>query len=115
MGIIPNTAEKIEVAGATVDFFKFIQNGLTTYQFDTSKCGPPDPMVNAMAGLQLLDENSQLIMINHKAPGGLFPKVEAEFDYEVSETSDGMAKIVFTKKTGVESTTDFSANSCSGH
>jgi hypothetical protein len=115
MGMIPESAEKIEVAGATVDFFKFIQNGLTTYQFDTSKCGPPDPMVNAMVGLQLLDDNSQLIMINHKAPGGLFPKVEAEFNYEVGETSDAMAKITFTKKTGVESTTDFTSNQCSGH
>ena len=115
MGKLPESAEKIEVAGATVDFFKFIEKGLTTYQFDTSKCGPPDPMVNAMAGLQLLDDNSQLFMINHKAPGGLFPKVEAEFNYEVSETAEGFAKIIFTKKTGAESTTDFSANKCGGH
>ena len=50
--------EKIEVAGSSVDFFKSIEDGLTTYHFDTSKCGPPEPMVNAMVGLQLLDENS---------------------------------------------------------
>lgn len=114
MGTLPQLAEKIEVAGATVDFFKFIQNGLTTYQFDTSMCGPPDPMVNAMVGLQLLDDNSQLIMVNHKAPGGLFPKVEAEFNYEVGQTEDGMAKVTFRKKSGVNSTTDFSANKCGG-
>jgi hypothetical protein len=115
MGKIPELAEKIEVSGSTVDFFKFIQDGLTTYQFDTSKCGPPDPMVNAMAGLQLLDDNSQLIMINHKAPGGLFPKVEAEFNYEISETEDKLAKIIFTKKGGASSTTDFSSTKCGGH
>ncbi len=114
MGTIPQEAEKIEVDGATVNFFKFIQNGLTTYQFDTSMCGPPDPMVNAMAGLQLLDDNSQLIMINHKAPGGLFPRVEAEFNYEIAKTDDGMAKVVFTRKSGVESTTNFAANKCGG-
>ncbi len=35
--------------------------------------GPPEPMVNAMAGLRLLDNsNKKLIMINHKTPGGLF-------------------------------------------
>jgi hypothetical protein len=115
MGKLPESAEKIEVTGATVDFFKFIENGLTTYQFDTSKCGPPDPMVNAMVGLQLLDDNSQLIMINHKAPGGLFPKVEAEFNYEIAQTQDAMAKIIFTKKSGVKSTTDFASNQCGGN
>jgi hypothetical protein len=115
MGTLPQSAQKIEVTGATVDFFKFIQDGLTTYQFDTSMCGPPDPMVNAMAGLQLIGDNSQLIMINHKAPGGLFPKIEDEFNYEVSQTDNGMAKVIFTKKGGVESTTDFSANTCGGN
>ncbi len=114
MGTIPQLAEKIEVDGATVDFFKFIQDGLTTYQFDTSMCGPPDPMVNAMRGLQLLDDNSQLIMINHKAPGGLFPRIEAEFNYEIGQTENGMAKVTFTRKSGVESTTNFAANKCGG-
>ena len=106
--------EKIEVLGSTVDFFKSIENGLTTYQFDTSKCGPPDPMVNAMAGLQLLDNNSQLIMINHQSPGGLYPKIEAEFDYEISKTKNGEIKIIFTRKSGVQNSTDFTQNSCNG-
>lgn len=106
--------EKIEVLGATVDFFKSIENGLTTYQFDTSKCGPPDPMVNAMLGLQLLDENSQLVMINHQSPGGLYPKVQAEFDYDISPIEDGKLKITFTKKVGAENSTDFTQNSCNG-
>ena len=115
MDLIPSEAKKIEVEGATVDFFEYIEDGLTCYQFDTSMCGPPDPMVNAMVGLKLLDENSKLVMINHKAPGGLFPKVEAEFDYTVEDLEDGRAKIVFTKKVGSASVTDFSANTCSGH
>jgi len=106
--------EKIEVLGSTVDFFKSIENGLTTYQFDTSMCGPPDPMVNAMAGLQLLDENSQLIMINHKSPGGLFPKIQGEFNFEEASTEDGKAKVIFTKKVGANSSTDFTQNTCSG-
>lgn len=106
--------EKIEVSGATVDFFKSIENGLTTYTFDTSKCGPPDPMVNAMLGLQLLDDKSQLVMINHHSPGGLYPKIQAEFDYEIGATEDGEIKITFTKKAGVENSTDFTQNSCNG-
>ena len=106
--------EKIEVLGSTVDFFKSIEDGLTTYQFDTSKCGPPDPMVNAMAGLQLLDDKSQLVMINHQSPGGLYPKVEAEFDYDIGKTEDGKVKITFTRKNGVENSTDFTQNTCNG-
>lgn len=106
--------ERIEVLGATVDFFKEIQDGLTIYQFDTSECGPPDPMVNAMAGLQLLDENSILVMINHKSPGGLFPKIEADFEFTENTTEDGKAKITFRKKANATNTTDFTQNSCSG-
>ncbi|WP_044416001.1 hypothetical protein [Halarcobacter anaerophilus] len=105
--------EKIEVLGSTVDFYKEIQNGLSIYSFDTSMCVPPDPMVNAMAGLQLLDENSQLIMINHKSPAGLFPKIEQDFNFVQEYTSDGKVKVIFTKKSNV-SNTDFLQNSCNG-
>ncbi|RLA75097.1 MAG: hypothetical protein DRG11_02775 [Epsilonproteobacteria bacterium] len=106
--------QKIDVAGSTVDFFKVVKDGLTTYRFDTSKCGPPDPMVNAMAGLRLLDDSSKLIMTNHKAPGGLFPKVEQEFDYEIENLNDGTVEVTFTKKEGSANTTDFTQNSCGG-
>ncbi len=114
MSLIPNEAQKIEVEGATVDFFKNIADGLTTYYFDTSKCGPPDPMVNAMVGLQLLDDNSKLVMINHKAPAGLFPKVENDFNYEIANLEDGRASITFTKKSNVTNSTDYNATNCHG-
>lgn len=107
--------KKIEVEGATVDFYQEIIDGLVTYSFDTSRCGPPEPMVNAMAGLQLLDENSCLVMINHKSPGGLFPKIESDFDFKEETTADGKAKITFTKKSNGTNQTDFSQNGCGGH
>ena len=47
--------EKIEVAGATVDFYKYNEGDVEVYEFDTSRCGPPEPMVNAMAGLKMID------------------------------------------------------------
>jgi len=98
--------EKIEVLGSTVDFFKSIENGLTTYQFDTSNCPPPEPMINAMVGLQLLGDNSQLIMINHKSPAGLFPKIENDFTFFEDITDDGKAKVIFTKKSDINSSTN---------
>ena len=62
----------------------------------TSECGPPEPMVNAMAGLKLIDSaNKRLIMINHKVPGGLFGKIGQNFDHKIEELADGRAKVTF--------------------
>ncbi|MDD5202496.1 MAG: hypothetical protein PHH41_05075 [Sulfurimonas sp.] len=105
---------QIEIQGSTVPFFKEVIDTITYYTFDTSATPPPEPMINAMLGLQLLDANSKLIMINHKSPGGLFPKIEAEFDYEVTDLDDGRVQVIFSKKQNAASTTDFSQNSCKG-
>ncbi|MEA3373759.1 MAG: hypothetical protein U9Q62_08735 [Campylobacterota bacterium] len=115
MGLLPAEAKKIEVAGATVDFFTYIKDGLSVYQFDTSMCGPPDPMVNAMAGLRMIDaSDKKLIMINHKAPGGLFGKIGENFDYMVEDLADGNVKVVFSYKTGESEKADLTQTSCGG-
>ncbi|MCF6330514.1 MAG: hypothetical protein L3I99_03075 [Sulfurimonas sp.] len=114
MSSIPQDAQQIEAMGSSVDFFKTVQDGVSTYYFDTSKCGPPAPMVNAMAGLQLLEENSKLVMINHKSPGGLFPKIQDDYNYEVEDLADGNVKVVFTKKSNGAGTTNYNDNKCSG-
>ncbi len=114
MNLIPKEAQKIEPMGTTVDFFKAIEDEKSVYYFDTSKCGAPYPMVNAMAGLQLLDENSKLVMINHKVPGGLFPKVEVDYDYDVEDLPDGNVKVVFRKKVDAKGDTNFNENKCHG-
>jgi len=96
MSLIPNDASKIEVTGATVDFFKLEKDGQSTYYFDTSKCGPPDPMVNAMSGLKLINgTDSKLVMINHKAPGGLFAKLDSNISYDAQDI-DGFVQVTFT-------------------
>jgi hypothetical protein len=115
MHLIPNEAQKIEVPGATVDFFELVQDGQSVYYFDTSKCGPPDPMVNAMSGLQLIkNTDNRLIMINHKTPGGLFGKLGADVSSEVEEIEGGLVKVTFTsvRDSGVD--TDLSQTSCHG-
>lgn len=114
MELIPNEAKKIELEGTTVDFYEYIQDGLTSYYFDTSECGPPEPMINAMAGLQLLGENKELIMINHKPPMGLFPKIQQNYNYLIEELNDGRHKVIFTYKDGTNPQTDFSQNTCGG-
>ena len=112
---IPNNALQIDVDGATVDFFELVENGLSTYYFDTSKCGPPDPMVNAVIGLQLIKgTDNKLVMINHKSPSGLFNKLDADIAYEVEELGNGLVKVVFTNVNNAGVDSDLTQASCHG-
>ena len=114
MSNIPSDAVKIEVAGATVDFFELAQDGVSTYYFDTSAEGPPHPMVNAMSGLKLIKNTANvLVMINHKAPGGLFGKLDADVAYNTEDIEGGLVKVTFTNvNAGVNS--DLNQTSCNG-
>ena len=105
-------ATPIKVENATVEFVKGTMGEIPTYVFSTVKEG--HPMVNAMAGLALLQEGEQLIMINHCAPSGLYPKIADEFEYSDMDLPDGTTQIVFSKKSAATNTTDFSATSCGG-
>ena len=115
MSHIPSEAQKIEVEGATVDFFKLSKDGQSTYYFDTSKEGPPHPMVNAMSGLKLLKgTNDVLVMINHKAPGGLFAKLEDDIQYTSEDIDGGRVKIVFSHNSEATEESDLTQTSCHG-
>jgi len=107
--------QKIEVEGATVDFYTFEKDGITYYQFDTSRCGPPEPMVNAMTGLKLIDSpNKKLIMINHKKPMGLLNKIGENFEIETEELPDGNVKLTFSYKEGASDKANLNDASCHG-
>lgn len=114
MSTLPQDAQKVEVNGATVEFFKYEVDGVTFYQFDSSMSGHPEPMINAMSGLQVLSGNDKLVMINSKAPMGLFPKIEAEFSNNVEQLEDGKFKITFARKDSEDSSTNFTDTACSG-
>lgn len=105
---------KIEVNGSSVDFFEYLEDGIKYYYFDTSMTPPPEPMVNAMAGLQLLKDNEKLVMINHKSPAGLFPKITDNFSFIEESLDNGKVKVIFSKKTDISSNTDFTKTSCGG-
>ena len=70
-------------------------------------------MINALAGLKLLNGNKRLVMINHKIPMGLFPKIEAFFDYEVEEFED-FVKVTFSKKKEIITNLDNIDSNCQG-
>jgi len=107
--------EAIEVEGANVPFFTYTLGEDQIFEFDTSKCGPPDPMVNAMAGLKLLDApNKKVVMINHKSPGGLLAKIGENYDIEEQKLDDGRVKLTFSYKAGDSESADLAQNSCEG-
>ena len=113
MNNLPQNATQISVDGSTVDFYTYMQDNSTYYQFDTSMTGPPEPMVNAMAGLNLIDSSDKkLVMINHKSPGGLLAKIGENYSIEEEAIEGGLAKLVFSYKTGASESADLSDNSC---
>ncbi len=114
MSTLPQNAVEIQIEGATVPFYKFEKDGVTYLYFDSSKTGHPEPMINAMTGLKNLKEGEKLIMINHKAPMGLFPKIESDYDYEVTELDNGLFQIVFSKKSDAQGTTNYDDTACNG-
>jgi len=106
---------EIEVAGATVPFFNYKEGDIEVYEFDTSRCGPPEPMVNAMAGLKMIDgPDKKLVMINHKKPMGLLDKVGANYDVAVENMDDGRVKLIFTYKEGESEKANLDDASCHG-
>jgi len=117
MNNLPQNAKLVEIDGATVPFFTYSSNEQSFLQFDSSQSGHPEPMINAMVGLEALasfDSDTKLIMINSKPPLGLFPKIEKDFDYEIFQLEDENAKIIFTQKNKNTPSTDFSSTNCGG-
>ncbi len=108
--------EQIEVTGATVPFFRYTDGEIEYIEFDTSRCGPPEPMVNAMAGLKMIDSpNKKLVMINHKKPMGLLDKIGANFELESEEKlEDGRVKLVFGYKAGASENANLDDTHCAG-
>ena len=107
--------QPVEVPGATVPFFTYEMGETQYYEFDTSKCGPPEPMVNAMAGLKMIDApDKKLVMINHKKPMGLLDKIGENYDIETEKMEDGRVKLIFSYKAGASEEANLNDASCHG-
>ncbi|CZE48490.1 hypothetical protein [Campylobacter geochelonis] len=93
--------EEFSVDGASVPFYKKADESSEYIGFETTSCTPPGPMVNAMFALNLVkDKNTKVVMINHKFPAGLIPKIEDKFDYLRTDLDNGAVKIEFSLKDG---------------
>jgi hypothetical protein len=88
--------ELIEVQGATLDFYKYEEDGLTYYEFNATRCQPPEPMINAISGLRLLkSENDRLVGIFFHEPFPLYERIPLTIGHEAQELESGDIKVTF--------------------
>ncbi len=110
----PADAREFHPEGATVPFYEYKVGEGRVIEFDTSECGPPEPMVNAMIALKFIDPKTAVLMINHKKPMGLLAKIEENYNIEEAKTDDGKVKLLFTYKEGASDKADLGDASCDG-
>jgi len=88
----------VEIPGATLAFKCYEKDGLTFYEFDATECDPPEPMVNTMRGLSLLQsENDRLVGIFFHEPFPLYARIPLTITYNATELSSGDYEIIFKK------------------
>jgi hypothetical protein len=88
--------ELIEVPRATLPFHKYEEDGFTYYEYDATQCQPPEPMVNTMVGVGLLQsENDRLVGIFFHEPHPLYERLPAAVTHEAVELENGDFRITF--------------------
>jgi hypothetical protein len=107
--------KELQVEGATVPFFEYKDEEGRVIEFDTSECGPPEPMVNAMTALKFIDKDTKVIMINHKTPMGLLNKIEENYDIEKEDIEGGKVKLTFRYREGASEKANLDDATCDGH
>ncbi len=88
--------EKIELPRATLDFYRYEEDGLTIYEYDATKCQPPEPMVNTMVGLSLLkSKNDRVAGIFFHEPFPLYGRIPLTITHEAKQLESGDCRITF--------------------
>jgi len=91
--------EKVDIPMTTLDFYKYEKDGLTYYEFDATECSPPEPMVNTLNALRMIqNENERLAGRFFHEPTPLYAKIRDFFTYEAQELQNGEYKITFKKR-----------------
>lgn len=107
--------QPIEIEGASLPFYRFQEGSDTIIEFDSTGCGCPIPMVNAMAGLQRTAASGEVLhMVNGFEPVGLYARIEGHFTWTVKAESDKQVRISFTPVPGRAGELDFGNNRCNG-
>ncbi len=88
----------IVVPRATLDIYNYEENGLNIYEFNATECSPPEPMVNTIVILEMLQkENDRLVVIFFHEPVPLYERLAQNFSYESKELESGDFEVTFKK------------------
>jgi hypothetical protein len=91
--------EKIEIPMTTLEFVTYEEDGIRYYEFDATECQPPEPMVNAMHGLNHLQSKDEcLVGLFFHEPTPLYDKIKRSIEYKAIELENGDFRIEFRKK-----------------
>lgn len=89
----------LEVPGTSLPFYTYEDEGITYIEFDASASHPPEPMVNAMKGFELIaGTDKRLVMINAHEPTPLYPRIANDFSWDIEVLESGDIKIVFSNR-----------------
>lgn len=107
--------QEMSVKGATVPFYTYMSDNMDVIEFDSTNCVAPEPMLNAMLGLELLvSEKMKLVMFNRMSPVGLYAKIDKYFDIKEDTLEDGRVKLEIFYKKGISDKADLSDKTCHG-
>ena len=91
--------ELIVVPRATLDIYNYQKDGLNIYEFNATECSPPEPMVNTIVVLEMLqNENDRLIVTFFHEPHPLYERLEETFSHDSKELDNGNIEVTFEKK-----------------
>ena len=89
----------IEVPRATLDIYTYEKDGIQIYEFDATECSPPEPMVNTIVVLEMLQNiDDRLIVTFFHEPLPLYERLSQTFSYESQELENGDIIVTFRKK-----------------
>lgn len=91
--------ELIQIPLTTLDFYKYEEDGLTIYEFNATECQPPEPMVNAINALKMLQSKNERVKgIFFHEPTPLYAKITRNIFYNAKELENGDFEITFALK-----------------
>jgi hypothetical protein len=89
----------VKLPRATLDIYKYTEDGITYYEFDATNSQPPEPMINTIVCLGMINkENEKVVGTFFHEPTPLYDRISNDFNYEATELKSGDFRIVFTKK-----------------
>lgn len=91
--------ELVLIPRATLDVYKYNDNGLVIYEFNATECSPPEPMVNTIVVLdKIRDNNERLVVTYFHEPTPLFQRINSKFSYDSIELDSGDFQVTYKIK-----------------